>query len=127
MKKGFLVLICLMSFSGVANADIVPQCIEKPTTNECQLYLQGLVDGVLMYKASSVGVRLETGSFESRALKYRSGKRYQEANRTYCAQRLPNGETLVAGLTEALASGDIKNLATLDIAVHSMLDCQRLE
>lgn len=128
MKKGFLLFICMLGFPLVSNATIVPSCYKDAASTECQVYLGGVVDGALMYKPSSVGVRLEeSGGYESRALKFRGGKRYQEANRTFCAQRIPDRSTLVSGLTEAISTGGITGLASLELAVRNMLDCQRLQ
>lgn len=127
MKNGLLLMFCLLIFSTTTRADIVAGCQEQPASKECQFYLEGIVDGALMYKSTAMGARLDTADgYESRALKYRGGKRYQEANITYCGQRIPNRDTLVSGLTEAMASGVISDIPTLEQAVSSMLDCQRL-
>jgi hypothetical protein len=40
---------------------------------------------------------------------------------------LPDPEQLVTGLTEAFDSGEVTDSASLQVAVFSLLDCQRLQ
>ena len=82
--------------------------------------------GAMIYQPNAVGARLESEGYKARALKYRGGKRYQEANRMYCSNRLPSRDTLVSAVTEAVTTGEIKDIESLDQAVRSLLDCQRL-
>lgn len=126
MKKQLLAVTCLVGFSAFAQADPLAECIKDARTPVCQAYLDGMVDGALMYKPTAAGARLETNGYESRALKYRGGKRYQEANRMFCADRLPDRDALVLGVTEAFSSGEIRDRAALEQAVKDLLHCQRL-
>ncbi|MGI2257803.1 hypothetical protein [Shewanella sp. GXUN23E] len=126
MKIRILAATCLLGLSTLAQAEPLSACNQDSRSAECQAYLQGIVDGALIYKTSAMGARLETDGYESRALKYRGGKRYQEANRMFCANRLPNRDTLVSAVTEVVSSGEIKDVSTLEQAVRSLLDCQRL-
>ncbi|MGL4712690.1 MAG: hypothetical protein ACRCWP_09070 [Shewanella sp.] len=121
---GMVTLLCLSS--SVAASQITA-CNQDVNSKTCQSYLKGVVDGALMFKSDSLGVRLETNSYESRALKYRGGKRFQEANRTYCAERIPERHILVAGITEAVGLGNATNLEQLQGIVTHLLDCQRLK
>ncbi|MGL5407210.1 MAG: hypothetical protein ACRDAP_00480, partial [Shewanella sp.] len=96
----------MLCVSSSAMATQIDACNRDVTSSTCQSYLEGIVDGALMFKLDSVGARLEASNdYESRALKYRGGKRYQEANRTYCASRIPDRDSLVSGLTEAISTG----------------------
>jgi len=80
-----------------------------------------------MVKGAGVGERLESNDYESRALKYRGGKRFQEANRTFCQNRIPDRDELVAGLAEAFSVGKIENTEDLSTAMFGLMDCQRLK
>lgn len=110
-----------------AAASALDTCTEDSRSPGCQLYLEGVVDGALMYKTSALGARPESDGFESRALKYRGGSRFQDANRRYCVDRIPDRDVLVEGLTEAVSSGEVKDQESLAQAMYSLLDCQRLK
>lgn len=128
MKKRLTILGLGLSFAMVAgvSASQIPACNQDVESPACQYYLEGVVEGALMYKPNSMGQRLESNDYESRALKYRSGKRFQQANRTYCESRIPDREVLVSGLKEAFVAGNINNEAELTGVVFSLMDCQRL-
>ncbi|MCL1091025.1 hypothetical protein L2744_15735 [Shewanella profunda] len=115
------------SLSSTAMASQIEACNKDVTSLTCQSYLEGIVDGALMFKPESLGARLETNGYESRALKYRGGKRFQEANRTYCASRIPDRNSLVSGVTEAVSTGTAADLEQLQGIVANLLDCQRLK
>lgn len=115
------------SLSSTAMASQIEACNKDVTSLTCQSYLEGIVDGALMFKSESLGARLETNGYESRALKYRGGKRFQEANRTYCASRIPDRNSLVSGVTEAVSTGTAADLEQLQGIVANLLDCQRLK
>ncbi|MGL4446319.1 hypothetical protein [Shewanella sp.] len=118
----------MLCVSSSAMATQIDACNRDVTSSTCQSYLEGIVDGALMFKLDSVGARLEASNdYESRALKYRGGKRYQEANRTYCASRIPDRDSLVSGLTEAISTGTAVDLPQLQGVVVNLLDCQRLK
>ncbi|MCL2917486.1 hypothetical protein [Shewanella litorisediminis] len=110
-----------------ATASGLKTCADDSRAPACQQYLEGVVDGALMYKTSALGARPESDGFESRALKYRSGSRFQDANRRYCVDRIPDRNVLVEGLTEAVSSGEVKDQESLAQAMYSLLDCQRLK
>lgn len=117
----------LLTLSSTVMASQIDACNKDLASQTCQSYLEGIVDGALMFKPEALGARLETNGYESRALKYRGGKRFQEANRTYCASRIPNRATLVSGVTEAVSSGTATDLEQLQGIVVNLLDCQRLK
>ncbi|MCL1073653.1 hypothetical protein [Shewanella dokdonensis] len=127
MKALYLTSFLLASLLPVAHASQIESCRAASENAMCQSYLEGVVDGALMYKPRAVGARLESNDYQSRALKYRGGKRFQEANRQYCLERLPDRGHLVNGLTEAFGSGEVTDSASLQEAVFSLLDCQRLQ
>ncbi|KFZ38325.1 hypothetical protein HR45_07515 [Shewanella mangrovi] len=104
----------------------IEACKVNQTAAVCTSYLEGIVDGALMYKPRAVGARLDSDDYTSRALKYRGGKRYQEANRQYCLDRLPDRDNLVLALVEGFESSTIVSQETLEEAVFSLLDCQRM-
>lgn len=126
MKIKLLAATCLFGLSAVAQAEPLGACNQDVNSMKCQAYLEGVVDGALIFKPNAMGARLQTDGYQSRALKYRGGKRYQEANRMYCADRLPDRDALVSAVTEAVTSGEIKDIESLNEAVRNLLDCQRL-
>lgn len=73
-------IAALFTFSSSAMSTQIDACNKDVTSQTCQSYLEGIVDGALMFKPEALGARLETNGYESRALKYRGGKRFQEAN-----------------------------------------------
>ncbi|MDF0533747.1 hypothetical protein KDN34_11980 [Shewanella yunxiaonensis] len=127
MKSQYLSIALLMLLTPIAQASQLEACKTDSKGKICQSYLEGIVDGALMYKPLAVGARLESNDYLSRALKYRGGKRFQEANRQFCLDRLPERVSLVTGLTEAIDSGEVTVQADLQTAVFSLLDCQRLQ
>ncbi|WP_394200064.1 hypothetical protein [Shewanella waksmanii] len=116
-----------VTLSCTVNASEVATCNQDINSATCQHYLAGVVDGALMYKPSATGARIESDSYQSRALKYRSGKRFQQANRTYCESRIPDRAVLVSGLMDAFQSGSVNTVDDLNHAMYSLLDCQRLK
>lgn len=117
----------MLALSSSAMASQIDACNKDVASQTCQSYLEGIVDGALMFKPEALGARLETNGYESRALKYRGGKRFQEANRTYCASRIPDRDSLVSGVTEAVSTGTAADLEQLQGIVVNLLDCQRLK
>lgn len=120
-------ITALLTLSSTVVASQIDACNKDVASQTCQSYLEGIVDGALMFKSAALGARLETNGYESRALKYRGGNRFQEANRTYCASRIPNRDTLVLGVTEAVSTGTAADLDELQGIVVNLLDCQRLK
>jgi len=127
MRLILLTFTLCLGFISTAQAEQLNACNTDIKSDTCRHYLEGVVDGALMYKPNATGARIETDSYESRALKYRSGKRFQEANRTYCEGRIPDREVLVTGLSEAFAAGSIQNIEMLNKVMDSLMDCQRLK
>ncbi|QLE84576.1 MULTISPECIES: hypothetical protein [Shewanella] len=127
MKLALAVLMVGAALSSSVNASQLTACNQNLDSEVCHHYLEGVVDGALMYKSDATGVRLQSDSYESRALKYRGGKRFEEANRTYCQSRIPDREVLVTGLAEAFGSGAVKTVDDLNNAMYSLMDCQRLK
>lgn len=120
-------LLIMLSASPSLMASEMAACNDDVDSKICQHYLEGIVDGALMFQSDTLGARLETNGYESRALKYRGGKRFQEANRTYCASRIPDRDKLVDAVSEAVATGTVKDLEQLRTVVGNLLDCQRLQ
>lgn len=127
MKKIVVTLMLSLGLVGGASASQLAACNQDIDSESCQHYLEGVVDGALMYKPNAMGKRVESNGYESRALKYRSGKRFEEANRTYCESRLPDRETLVQGLAEAFEMGKIDSVDSLSEVMYDLMDCQRLK
>ncbi|ASJ97637.1 MULTISPECIES: hypothetical protein [Shewanella] len=127
MKKIVVTLMLSLGLAGGASASQLAACNQDINSESCQHYLEGVVDGALMYKPNAMGKRVESNGYESRALKYRSGKRFEEANRTYCESRLPERETLVQGLAEAFEMGKIDSVDSLSEVMYDLMDCQRLK
>ncbi|MCL1036932.1 hypothetical protein L2725_06385 [Shewanella corallii] len=126
MKIKILAATCLFGLSTLAQAEPLRVCNQDVNSVKCQAYLEGIVDGALIFKPNAMGERIQTDGYQSRALKYRGGKRYQEANRRFCADRLPDRDELVSAVTEAVTSGEIDSIEALNDAVRNLLDCQRL-
>ncbi len=127
VKMKLVGVAVLLTLSSGTMASQIEACNKDAASETCQSYLEGIVDGALMFKPEALGARLETNGYESRALKYRSGKRFQEANRTYCASRIPDRDNLVSGVTEAVSEGTAADLTQLQVIVVNLLDCQRLK
>ncbi|MCL1056920.1 hypothetical protein L2729_02800 [Shewanella gelidimarina] len=127
MRIVLLTLVLALGFSTTVSASQIDACNEDIKNIHCQNYLEGIVDGALMFKGAAVGERLESNDYESRALKYRGGKRFQEANRTFCQNRIPDRDELVAGLAEAFSVGKIESTEDLSTAMFGLMDCQRLK
>ncbi len=127
MRVILLALTLCLGFISTAQAEQLNACNSDIKSETCQHYLEGVVDGALMYKPNATGARIETDSYESRALKYRGGKRFQEANRTYCEGRIPDRDVLLKGLAEAFTAGSIQNIEMLNNVMYSLMDCQRLK
>lgn len=127
MKKQLTILGLSLAMVTGASASQIQACNQEIDSPACQHYLEGVVDGALMYKPNTMGQRLESNDYESRALKYRSGKRFQQANRTYCESRIPDREVLVNGLEEAFAAGNINTAEELTSVMFNLMDCQRLQ
>lgn len=127
MRIALIALVLGLGFTATASASQIEACNLDINDAHCQNYLEGVVDGALMYKGAAVGERLESNDYESRALKYRGGKRFQEANRTFCQNRIPDRDALVSGLAEAFKVGKIETTDDLSTAMFSLMDCQRLK
>lgn len=127
MRVAFLTLALSLGLVSSVQAGQLKACNADTNSETCQYYLEGVVDGAMMYKPSATGARVETDTYESRALKYRSGKRFQEANRTYCESRIPDRDVLVTGLAEAFSAGNVNSVDELNSVMFSLMDCQRLK
>ncbi len=126
MRVIFLTLVLSLGLVSSVQAEQLKACNTNINSETCQHYLEGVVDGAMMYKSNATGARVVSDSYESRALKYRSGKRFQEANRTYCESRIPNRNVILTGLSEAFRAGNINNISELNTAMFNLMDCQRL-
>ena len=127
MRVVFLTLALSAGLVFNVQAEQLNACNTDIKSETCQHYLEGVVDGALIYKPNATGARVETTSYESRALKYRSGKRFQQANRTYCESRIPDRSVLVTGLAEAFSAGNVNSVEQLNSVIVSLMDCQRLK
>ncbi|MGE6649987.1 hypothetical protein ACQKE0_11980 [Shewanella colwelliana] len=127
MKTHIVASMLSLGMVAGASATQLEACNTDINSVSCHYYLEGVVDGALMYKPNATGKRIESDGYESRALKYRSGKRFEEANRTYCESRIPDREVLVTGLAEAFSEGSISNIDELNAVMYSLMDCQRLQ
>ncbi|MCL1068780.1 hypothetical protein L2735_18595 [Shewanella olleyana] len=128
MKAKLMLALVIGVMSLPAKATSFDECLKDVSSNECTSYLDGVVDGALMYHTDAAGNRLEEADgYESRALKYRAGKRYQEANRSFCADRIPHKDEIVLAIQEQAAAKNVTNLDELSILIDSLLDCQRLK
>ncbi len=127
MIKRIVFVVLALGMATSVSASQLEACKNDVKGDVCHHYLEGIVDGALMYKPNAVGKRLESNDYGSRALKYRSGSRFQQANRTYCEDRIPDRDSLVNALIEAHSDGEIGSVNELTEVVYSLMDCQRLK
>ena len=120
-------LFGLLSILGAAqvSASQIDACNKNVSSEVCQDYLQGVVDGALMHRMDSSQKDIVPDSYAKRALKYRSGQRFKEANRMYCQGRIPDRESLVSGLGEAFITSEINDVTALKDVMLNLMDCNR--
>ncbi|WP_137222337.1 hypothetical protein [Shewanella sp. MEBiC00475] len=116
--------ILLSSFVIPVSAESFNVCLESSDSPTCQSYLEGVVDGALMYRDDLAKKRIDPNDYESRALKYRAGKRYQTANLNYCSSHIPVKSEIVSALTEQVSLNNVKNSDELESVITSLMDCR---
>ncbi|AZG74277.1 hypothetical protein [Shewanella livingstonensis] len=117
--------ILLTSFVIPASAESFNVCLKSSDSPTCQSYLEGVVDGALMYRDDLAKKRINPNDYESRALKYRAGKRYQSANLNYCSSHIPVKSEIVSALTEQVSLNNVNNSDELESVITSLMDCRR--
>jgi hypothetical protein len=120
--------ILLTSFVIPVSAESFNVCLDSSDSSDsptCQSYLEGVVDGALMYRDDLAKKRIDPNDYESRALKYRAGKRYQSANLNYCASHIPVKSEIVSALTEQVSLNNVNNSDELESVITSLMDCRR--
>lgn len=90
---------------------------------ECRLYLQGLVDGALMYFNEPSIKPLSVHDFEARALKFRAGGRYKSLNKAYCTQHTIGSLELALAIEEQVSLKEITSLDEMKVFMSSVLSC----
>ena len=110
-------------FTFPVSANSFDVCLKDSTSPSCTSYLEGVVDGALMYRKDVPAKKVEANSYESRALKYRDGKRYQKANSKYCASQVPIKSDIVDALSEQVAMDNVSNSDELESVINSLMDC----
>ncbi|MCT8985642.1 hypothetical protein [Shewanella phaeophyticola] len=108
-----------------ASANSFDVCLESAESATCQSYLEGVVDGALMYRDNQAKKRIDPNNYESRALKYRAGKRYQTANVNYCSSHILVKSEVVSALAEQVALKNVSNSDELESVITTILDCPR--
>ncbi|GGP40627.1 hypothetical protein [Shewanella saliphila] len=108
-----------------ASANSFDVCLKSAESATCQSYLEGVVDGALMYRDNQAKKRIDPNNYESRALKYRAGKRYQTANVNYCSSHILVKSEVVSALTEQVALKNVSNSDELESVITTILDCPR--
>lgn len=100
-------------------------CLSDSNSPSCNSYLEGVVDGALMYRKNVPAKKVNAeGGYESRALKYRAGKRYQKANAKYCVSHIPVQADIVDALVEQVSMGNVTNSDDLETVINSLMDCR---
>ena len=112
-------------FTFPVSANSFDVCLKDSTSPSCTSYLEGVVDGALMYRKDVPAKKVEANSYESRALKYRAGKRYQKANSKYCASQVPIKSDIVDALSEQVAMDNVSNSDELESLINSLMDCRK--
>ncbi|MDD8059445.1 MULTISPECIES: hypothetical protein [Shewanella] len=126
MKLIKLTLGLLLSvFVIPASANSFDVCLTSSESATCQSYLEGVVDGAMMYRDNQAKKRIDPNNYESRALKYRAGKRYQIANINYCSSHILVKSEVVSALTEQVALKNVSNSDELESVITTILDCPR--
>ncbi len=108
-----------------ANDINLAQCQEAPRSDACLNYLQGAVDGALALRAGSSVTGLPTDTLSERALKYRGGKRFKQANEALCRQNAPQRDQMVLALDELAAEGKISSQEELSQALSALMTCPK--
>ncbi|MCL1141417.1 hypothetical protein [Shewanella gaetbuli] len=127
--KSLPVAILMVAVSAVSTpvlANAFDVCLKDSSSKSCAVYLEGVVDGALMYRKDVSLKSIEADGYESRALKYRAGKRYQKANSKYCASNIPVKADIVAALTEQVAMGNVDTSAELETVINTLMDCRKV-
>lgn len=126
MKLALCSASLLFGCSLVAQASPLVDCTTNAQSANCQSYLSGVIDGALIYRTDATARTLPADDYQSRALKFRTGKRYKAANRAFCAEQQPNKPVLLEVLTDNFASGDISDASSLQLLVRELLTCQQI-
>lgn len=122
-KLSMVALIAGVSvFALPTKAESFNICLTDANSQNCQAYLEGVVDGAMMYR-SDAAKSFSATDYESRALKYRAGKRYQKANTKYCSTHEPVKADIVAVLVEQVSMNNVVNSDELESVINSLLDC----
>ncbi|NKF50940.1 hypothetical protein G3R49_10240 [Shewanella sp. WXL01] len=120
-----LISLALVAVSSQVCAQEVAQCKQDAKSALCQQYLKGVVDGALMFKAdASAAQKINANDYESRALKYRAGKRHKIASQHYCESKKADKGEMVSALTEQVAMNNVNNVEDLEIVITSLMDCR---
>ena len=112
-------------FASPVSANAFDVCLKDSASPSCTSYLEGVGDGALMYRKDVPAKKVEANSYESRALKYRAGKRYQKANSKYCASQVPVKSDIVDALSEQVAMDNVSNSDELESVINSLMDCRK--
>jgi hypothetical protein len=107
---------------GLAQSQGLSAC-QTALTTECRTYLEGIVDGALMYVHESRSKSLSDHDFEARALKFRAGGRYKSLNKAYCSKKMINPDEVVFAIEEQLELQAITSLDEMKVFMTSMLKC----
>ncbi|GLS82503.1 hypothetical protein [Paraferrimonas haliotis] len=121
-----ITVAALVALSAPAQAQLL-HCSEDVKGSVCQAYLEGKVAGALAYKDKFGKKKADASTdFSNRALSYRAGNRFKQANQQYCQDRIPQPQVLVDGLTDAILAKEIQTEEELTLGLRGLLDCQRL-
>ncbi|TKB47310.1 hypothetical protein FCL40_15780 [Ferrimonas sediminicola] len=123
MRRIVAIAALMVSPALWANDINLAQCQEAPRSDACLYYLQGAVDGALALSASRGATSLPAGTFSERALKYRGGKRFKQANDAICRQNTPQRDQMVLALDDLAAEGMITSQEELSQALSELLTC----
>ncbi|MBW3165291.1 hypothetical protein [Ferrimonas balearica] len=125
MKKAIGAFLALAISPSVLADDLnLAMCQEEPKSQTCLTYLEGAVDGALAVGAMMKVPALDTSSYAERALKYRSGRRFQQANKAFCENRLPERDQMVLALDELVEKGLLTSQEELQQALVALFHCQ---
>ncbi len=120
--KGLLLMLALSAPASAQGLGF-SYCGDNPSQEPCLAYLAGVVDGALAMREITQPEPLSGSSLSERALKYRGGKRFQQAHRELCAQNRPQRDGMVQAVRELVTEGEIRSQDDLKQALAELMQC----
>ncbi|GAA5192332.1 hypothetical protein [Ferrimonas gelatinilytica] len=120
--KGLLLALVLCAPASAQGPDW-SYCDEGSASERCLAYLSGVIDGALIMREMAHPEPFKGQSLSERALKYRVGQRFQQANRALCEQNQPQRDHMVTAVRDLVADGEIRSQDDLKQALTELMQC----